>query len=272
MTPGEIAEALELPASLQGVFHNRGYYGTLRHNSRAVYQNYLGWYDGNPAHLNPLPPVAAGRRYVELAGGAEAMLGKARAAYDDAEYRWAAELLNHLVFAESDNGSARTLLAATYDQLGYQSESGPWRDIYLSAAYELRHGPPAAGLNVAAMEDVLRKTPVRRFFDSMAVRLNGPDAAGVGLSVNFVFTDLGESYLLTIGNSVLHHRPAAPETVSDATLRLTHEAFISMLLGEVGLMELLTSDGIELEGSKLDLLKFLGLFDKPGSRFNIVIP
>jgi alkyl sulfatase BDS1-like metallo-beta-lactamase superfamily hydrolase len=272
MTPGEIAEALELPYSLQGVFHNRGYYGTVRHNSRAVYQNYLGWYDGNPAHLNPLPPVAAGRRYVELAGGAETLLGKARVAYEDADYRWAAELLNHLVFAEPDNGSARSLLAATYDQLGYQSESGPWRDIYLSAAYELRHGPPGVGLNVLAMKDVLLKTPVRRFFDSMAVRLNGPDAAGLRLSVNFVFTDLGESYLLTVGNSVLHHRPSAPGAASDATLRLTHAAFISMLLGEAGLTGLLTSDEIELEGSKLDLLKFLGLFDRPDSRFNIVIP
>ena len=272
LTPGEIAETLELPASLQGNFHNRGYYGTLRHNARAVYQNYLGWYDGNPAHLNPLPPAAAGARYVELAGGAEALLRAARAAYDEGDYRWAAELLNHLVFADPANREARGLLAACYDQLGYQAESGPWRDVYLSAALELRHGPPDQGLNVAAMEDVLRQTPVRRFFDSMAVRLNGPDAEGVELRVNFVFTDLGESYLLKVGNSVLHHHPSDADTPADATLKLTHEMFLAMLTGQAGLRELLLSDEIELEGSKLDLLKFLSLLDKPDGRFNIVTP
>ena len=272
LTPGEIAEVIEMPASLRREFHNRGYYGTLRHNARAVYQNYLGWYDGNPAHLNPLPPVEAGQRYVELAGGAEALLEHAWTAYDEAAYRWAAELLNHLVFADPDNSEARSLLAACYDQLGYQAESGPWRDVYLSAALELRHGPPEQGLNIAAMTDVLRQTPVRRFFDSMAVRLNGPDAEDVELSVNFVFTDLGESYLLDIGNAVLHHRPSSPNAPADATLKLTHDMFLAMLTGQVGLTDLLLSDEIQLEGSKLDLVKFFSLLDKPDGRFNIVTP
>ena len=272
MTPGEIAEVIELPESLQQSFHNRGYYGTLRHNARAVYQNYLGWYDGNPAHLDPLPPVEAGRRYVQLAGGAEALLSQARDAYDQADYRWAAELANHLVFANPDNAGAKSLLAATYDQLGYQAESGPWRDVYLSAAFELRHGPPEQGLNIAAMTDVLAQTPVQRFFDSMAVRLNGPDAEGVELRVNFVFTDLGESYLLDISNAVLHHRPSEPDAPADATLRMTHGMFLSLLLGQAGLKDLLLSDELELQGSKLDLLKFFSLLDKPEGRFNIVIP
>jgi alkyl sulfatase BDS1-like metallo-beta-lactamase superfamily hydrolase len=272
LTPGEIAEALELPAALQTAFHNRGYYGTIRHNSRAVYQAYLGWYDGNPANLDPHPPVEAGRRYVELAGGAGAMLDQARAAFDAADYRWAAELLNHLVFADPDSASAKALLAATYDQLGYQAESGPWRDVYLAAAYELRHGPPEVGLNVAAMKDVLRQTPVRRFFDSMAARLNGPDAEGVTLAVNFVFTDLGESYRLEIGNSVLHHRPSEADAEANATLRLTHGMFLRLLAGQAGLTELLFSDEIELDGSKLDLAKFFSLFDKPDGRFAIVTP
>ncbi|NNJ64702.1 MAG: MBL fold metallo-hydrolase, partial [Xanthomonadales bacterium] len=272
LTPGEIAEALELPAALQTAFHNRGYYGTIRHNSRAVYQAYLGWYDGNPANLDPHPPVEAGRRYVELAGGAGAMLDQARAAFDAADYRWAAELLNHLVFADPDSAAAKALLAATYDQLGYQAESGPWRDVYLAAAYELRHGPPEVGLNVAAMEDVLRQTPVRRFFDSMAARLNGPDAEGVTLAVNFVFTDLGESYRLEIGNSVLHHRPSEADAEANATLRLTHGMFLRLLTGQAGLTELLFSDEIELDGSKIDLAKFFSLFDKPDGRFAIVTP
>ncbi len=237
-----------------------------------MYQNYLGWYDGNPAHLDPLPPVEAATRYVQLAGGPEALLGRARDAYDRADYRWAAELINHLVFADPENAEAKALLAATYDQLGYQAESGPWRDVYLSAAFELRHGPPQKGLNVAAMTDVLAQTPVRRFFDSMAVRLNGPDAEGVELKVNFVFTDLGESYLLDISNAVLHHRPSLPDAPADATLRMTHGMFLSLLLGQAGLKDLLLSDEIELEGSKLDLLRFFSLLDKPEGRFNIVTP
>lgn len=272
MTPSEIAEVIELPESLQRGFHNRGYYGTLRHNARAVYQNYLGWYDGNPANLNPLPAAEAGARYVELAGGADALLGRARDAYGRAEYRWAAELANHLVFADPGNAEARSLLAAAYDQLGYQSESGPWRDVYLSAAFELRHGPPERGLNIAAMKDMLSRTPVQRFFDSMAVRLNGPAAEGVELSVNFVFTDLGQSYLLDISNAVLHHRPSAPDAAANATLSMTHGMFLSMLTGQAGLEDLLFSDEMELQGSRLDLLKFFSLLDKPEGRFNIVEP
>jgi len=272
LTPGEIAEQIELPATLQSPFHNRGYYGTIRHNARAVYQNYLGWYDGNPANLNPHPPAEAARRYVALAGGPEALMQKARAAFEAADYRWVAELLNHLVFARPNHTEAKALLAATYDQLGYQAESAPWRDVYLTAAYELRHGAPDEGLNIAMMEDVLRRTPVQRFFDSMAVRLNGPDAEGVELNINFVFTDLDVSYLLNISNAVLHHRPSEAGSSADATLRLTHDLFIRMMTGQAGIKDLLLSDELELDGNKLDLVKFFSLFDKPEGRFNIVTP
>jgi alkyl sulfatase BDS1-like metallo-beta-lactamase superfamily hydrolase len=272
MTPGEIAEEMELPESLRRSFYNRGYYGTVKHNARAVYQGYLGWYDGNPANLDPLPPTEAGKRYLDAMGGSAAVLEKANDAFRAADYRWVAELLNHLVFAEPNNARAKSLLAAAYDQLGYQAESGPWRDVYLSAAYELRHGPPEQGLNISAMEDILRRTPVDDFFDSMAARLNGPDAEGADLSVNFVFTDLDESYLLEISNAVLHHRPSEPGAQTNATLKLTHEMFIRILTGKAGLKDMLLSDEIELEGSKLDLLKFFSLFDKPDGRFNIVTP
>ncbi len=272
MTPGEIAETIELPSSLRQSFYNRGYYGTVKHNARAVYQGYLGWYDGNPANLDPLPPEEAGKRYVESMGGAAAVLEKARAAYEAADYRWVAELLNHLVFADTGNRDAKVLLAATYDQLGYQAESGPWRDVYLTAAYELRHGAPEKGLNISAMEDILRRTPVDRFFDSMAARLNGPDAEGVELRVNFVFTDLGQSHLLEISNAVLHHWPSDPETEASATLKLTHDLFLQMITGKAGMAELLLSDDLELAGSKLDLVRFFSLFDKPEGRFSIVTP
>ena len=272
LTPLEIAEQIKLPASLQQTFSNRGYYGTLRHNSRAVYQAYLGWFDGNPANLNPLPPSQAGIKYVELVGGAGALLDRANEAYARSEYRWAAELLNHLVMAQPAHVQARELLAQTYDQLGYQAESGPWRDVYLSGAFELRHGAVKKGIDIAIMEDILRQTPVQRFFDSMAVKLNGPDAEGVVLSVNIVFTDTGESYLLSIENSVLHHRSSTIETAADAMMKISHDLFIRMLIGQAGLRDTLFSDELEVEGSIIDMLRFFSLFGKPDGTFNIVTP
>jgi len=176
------------------------------------------------------------------------------------------------VFAEPGNTQAKSLLAATYDQLGYQAESGPWRDVYLTAARELRHGTPDQGIEISLMADILRETPIPRFFDSMAVRLNGPDAEDVALSVNIIFTDLDESYLLDIENAVLHHRPSEPGMEADATLRLTHDLFVQMLIGQAGLKDTLFSDELEVDGSILDLLRFFSLFDNPTGVFNIVTP
>jgi alkyl sulfatase BDS1-like metallo-beta-lactamase superfamily hydrolase len=135
-----------------------------------VYQRYFGWYDGNPATLDPLPPPEAGARYVELAGGAANLLKNAQAAYERGEYRWVAELVNHLVFADPDNKDARDLLARAYDQLGYQAESGPWRDIYLTGAFELRHGGPDKGVDLASAMGMIKHAPLARFFDAMAAR------------------------------------------------------------------------------------------------------
>lgn len=272
MTPDEIAEELQLPAALRQTFSSRGYYGTTKHNARAVYQSYLGWYDGNPAHLDPLPPREAGQRYVRLAGGAGAMMEQAQSAYDSAEYRWCATLLNHLVFAQPGHAGAKALLAKAYDQMGYRAESGPWRDAYLSAAFELRHGTPEEGVNIALMEDVLRRTPVEKFFESMAVRLNGPDAEGEELTIQLEFTDLQQSYRLHIHNAVLHHGPASPGDEFDASLRLTHGMFVGMLTGQAGLKDTLLSDELELQGNPLDLMKFFSMFDKPEGRFAIVTP
>jgi alkyl sulfatase BDS1-like metallo-beta-lactamase superfamily hydrolase len=272
MTPREIAEEIKLPQSLEQGFANRGYYGTLKHNSKAVYQGYLGWYDANPANLDSLPPVEAGKRYVELAGGPQALLDKASAAYDKGDYRWAAELLNHLVFADSGNARAKGLLANTYDQLGYQAESGPWRDVYLTAAYELRHGGPDSVVEMAALVDMLKRTPVEKFFQSMTVRLNGPKAEGVERTVAINFSDLEQSYLLEVKNSVMHSRETAGPVAADATLTLTHELFIRMLVGDVGLRETLTSDDLSLDGSVVDLVRFFALFDSPDGLFNVVTP
>ena len=271
-TPREIAEELELPASLRTSFPNRSYYGTLKHNAKAVYQRYFGWYDGNPANLDPLPPVEAGRRYVRGMGGAGAVLEKAQQAFDDGEYRWAAELLNHLVFAEPDNGAAKALLAASYDQLGYQAESGPWRDVYLTGALELRQGPPTRGVGLANAGDMLRATPLDEFFQVVAVMLNGPEADGKAYTINFEFTDLGEVHVLQLENAVLHHSSGRAAQDADATVSITHDLFVKLLTRQAGAREILFSDEVGVQGSEVDLLRFFALLDTPDETFNIVTP
>ena len=272
-TPGDIAEVLTLPASLQQAFSSRGYYGTVKHNARAVYQGYLGWYDANPAHLDPLPNAERARGYVALAGGADALISTAREAMNQGNYRWSAELLNHLVFAQPDNDEARELLAASYDQMGYQAESGPWRDVYLTGALELRHGTPESGINIATMRDMLLLTPIENFFDTLAVRLKAEDAEDKQLSVTIHFTDMNESYRLWIENAVLHHKPlTAADPAADATLNLTHELFVNILIGEAGLKDTLFSDDLSVNGSRLDLVRFFSLFEKPVTSFPIVVP
>lgn len=271
-TPREIAEELELPESLRTSFANRGYYGTVSHNSKAVYQAYFGWYDGNPTHLNPLPPVQAGQKYVELAGGAAKLLDNAQAAYDRGEYRWVAEVVNHLVFADPENQTARNLLAKAYDQLGYQAESGPWRDVYLTGAFELRHGAPTQGIDLAASMDMIRYAPLESFLSAMAARLNATKAEGKEFIVNLVFTDIEQTYVLELKNSVLRHYKRDIRPDANVTLRVTHELYLKMLTGTAGLRETLFSDDLTIEGSRLDLLSFLRLIDKPKGAFSIVTP
>ncbi len=271
-TPLEIADRIKLPESLRKPFYNRGYYGTLRHNARAVYQAYLGWYDGNPANLDPLPPREAGTRYVELMGGAEAVLVQAQRFFDHGEYRWVAELLNHLVFAEPENAGAKEMLARTYDQLGYQAESAVWRDVYLSGAYELRNGAPDKGGDFSRFRNILKQTSIPHFFDSMAVRLNALEAEGKRITVIISFTDRDQSYELALENAVLHHRKSGPDSRADATLRLTHDLFIRMLTGQADLKTTFSSGDLEIEGDPAEFARFFSLFDRPSGRFNIVTP
>ena len=273
-TPREIAEQLDLPSSLAPSFGNRGYYGTVRHNAKAVYQWYFGWYDANPANLDPLPPAEAGAKYVEFMGGAAAVLAKAQASYDAGDYRWAATVLDHLVYAQPDDAAARELLARCYDQLGYRAESGPWRDVYLSGAYELRHGEPTASAGLSGAAQLLRYTPIERFFDAMATRLDGPEADGVSLAVNFVFTDLGESYRLWIENAVLHHRKLeqGAKSRADVTVRLTQDFWLRLATGQAGVRDLVFSRDIDVDGSRTDLLRFFSLLDAPDPNFAIVRP
>ena len=281
-TPNEIAEEIVLPESLNTAFHNQGYYGTVKHNAKAVYQAYLGWYTANPAKLDPLPETQAAKRYMEMMGGVENVVAKAQTAFDKAAnvsveegtqtYRWLAELLNHAVFANPNNAPAKGLLAKVYDQLGYQAESAPWRDVYLTGAYELRSGAPEKGIDMAIMEGILLKTPVDNFFDSMAVRLNGPEAESKSITIKIVFTDLNESYLLSLNNSVLRHKKVAMGTQADATLNLTQPLLVDIITGKAGIKDTLFGDDLSVDGSKLDLISFFSLLQQPKGNFNIVTP
>ena len=270
-TPDEIADTLELPVSLAQTFHTRGYYGTLRHNSRAVYQFYFGWYDANPAHLNPHPASVTANRYVEAMGGTDAVLQRAKKAFDDGDYRWAAELLNHAVYADPRHASAREQLARCYDQLGYQAESGPWRDVYLSAALELRKGVQLPTQN-PDKRGILQQIPMEQFFTAIASLLNGPKADCKQRVANFNFTDINEHHVLWLENAVLHHRQAAPRDDADFTVKLTRGFWLKLLNQEVNAQDLLTSDELEVEGSRLALVEFLGLLDRPDEQFPIVTP
>ena len=185
-------------------------------------------------------------------------------------YRWASELLNHVMFADPQNGEARELLALTYEQMGFMAEATTWRNSYLTAAAELRNGPPQKGLDRTRFLEVLQHTPTERFLDAMAAALNGPDAEGKDLKINLVLSDTKESFVLWIENSVLHHKKAPPESDANATLALTREMFVRLVAGAAGGKDLLLSDDVKVTGSRVDLARFFGLLEKAPGTFNIV--
>lgn len=270
----EIPEIIEsqLPDDLFHAWYNRGYYGTVSHNVKAVYQRYLGFFDGNPATLQPLPPQAAGQKYVEFMGGAENLLAKAQESFEKGEYRWVAQVVNHLVFADPDNKAARALQADALEQLGYQAESGPWRNFYLSATKELRDGVIDLGAPKTASPDVIKAMSLDMFLDLLAVRLIGPKAAGKKLSFNANFTDTGELYLLVVENGVLNYAKGKQSSEADATLTMTRAALNEIVLGEATMAEKTAVGAARIEGDPAKLVEFLSLLDTFEFWFNIVTP
>jgi len=267
----EIAEQMALPPSLAKEFYSRGYYGTLNHNAKAVYVKYLGHFDGNPATLHPHPPAAAGARYVQFMGGADNVLAQARACFDEGDYRWVAEVLNHVVMAQPDNAAAKLLLADALEQMGYQAESGPWRNFYLSGAMELRHGvPESRPLEVS--EGMAAGMPLDNLFQAMAVRLNGPKADGKTYSFNFEFTDTGTDYSLTLENCVLHYFPGRKAAHPTATLRLSERDFKFLILQLRDAAELMGAGRLEIDGAAQAFAELAGLFDRFTPRWPIVTP
>ncbi len=268
----EIPEMIQLPDELARAWYNRGYYGTVSHNIKAIYQRYLGFFDGNPATLHPLPPETAGQKYVEFMGGADALLAKAREAFDKGEYRWVAQVVNHLVFADPDNRAARELQADALEQLGYQAESGPWRNFYLSGAKELRDGVMDAAVPKSLTPDTVRATPLDMFFDLLAVRLIGPKAAGRVITLNARFTDIGEEYVLRVENGVLNYAKGKQAADADATLITTRAALDKVVLGEATAAEMMAAGEARIEGDPTKLAEFLSLMDTFEFWFNIVTP
>ena len=271
-TPKEIAERLKLPESLAGNFHLRGYYGTLSHNSKAVYQHYFGWYEGNPAQLNPLPPAKSSVRYVEFMGGADKVLEKAIVSMKNGEYRWVGEVLNHVVFADPDNMKARKLLAEAYRQMGYQAESGPWRDIYLTGAKELVEGKGEESFDKQLSREFILQVPLVEFMKALSVTLDADKAANQRLKINIFFKALDQNFVLTIRNSVMHYREAAYDESADASVVLSRELFFQIMMKQVGITDLLTTDELQVEGSVLKLLNFFSMLGESNDNFNIVLP
>jgi alkyl sulfatase BDS1-like metallo-beta-lactamase superfamily hydrolase len=270
-TAAEIAERIELPPSLAREWHCRGYYGSVSHNVKAVYQRYLGWFDGNPAHLWPHPPEEAARRYVDFMGGADEVLRKAEASLADGDLRWVAEVTSHVVFADPANTAARELLARAFDQLGYGSENATWRNFFLSGALELRGGVVRSA-DRAASADLLGALSVEHVFDSLAVRVDGSKAADLSLTVAWHFTEPEGRYLMRLSNGVLSHRPGREGDEADATIRLARSALDDLLTNRVALDELLTSGRLVLEGDVAALGSLFGVLDRPDPGFAIVTP
>lgn len=272
-TPTEIAAEVTLPPSLARSWSCRGYYGTVSHNVRAVYQRYLGFFDGNPAHLDPLPPEEAGRRYVQLAGGVEPLLVHARAAFEQGDYRWVAEVCSHAVFADPDCAQARELHADALEQLGYQSESAVWRNLYLVGAKELREGPPpGVGGRRVASGDVARALSIEQLWDALGARLDGPRAWDTRIVIGWHFTDVDERWTVTVENGALSSVRARLATDAHATVTLTRAAFDAVLLGEGDTAELFTSGALVVEGDGAKLGELFGLLDDGDPVFPIVTP
>lgn len=267
----EISEIIQFPKELEKNWSTRGYYGTLRHNSRAVYQRYMGWYSGNPSDLNNLPPTNAAIKYVEYMGGESAVIDKAQADFDKGNYRWVAEALKHVVFANPQSKRGKALLADTYEQLGYQAESGPWRSVYLQGAYELRNGTPQSGGTNTASPDIIKNMPPEMLFDYLSVRILPEKAAGKAFAININFTDLDEQYTLYLENSVLNHTRKQAKK-ADVTLTLTKATLDDVQLGNVTLEKAIADGDIELKGNPQVFKDFVEMLDKFNFWFNIVTP
>jgi alkyl sulfatase BDS1-like metallo-beta-lactamase superfamily hydrolase len=266
-TGTEIAENLEMPPALNKAWHTHGYYGSVSHNVKAIYQRYMGWFDGNPARLWPHPPEALAARYVEAIGGIDHVVELAQQAFDGGDFRWAATLLDHAMFTDSTHAPARKLYADTLEQLAYGAENATWRNFFLSGAVELRDGNFGTATQTTSLSLLSQLTP-EQIFDSMAIAVDGPRAWDLDLAVDVSFADLDTNYRLTLRNGVLVHRnvPADSETANVTVTVSNKMRLLAVVMGDAG------SPGLDVSGDRSALQAFLAALDRPDPAFNIVTP
>ncbi|MEZ5323395.1 MAG: alkyl sulfatase dimerization domain-containing protein [Microthrixaceae bacterium] len=260
----EIAEMVELPPALDAAWHTHGYYGSASHNIKAIYQRYLGWFDGNPANLWQHPPEAVAQRYVDAFGGADVVMDRARGYIDDGDLRFAAELLNHVVFADPSNTTGREMLAGVYDRLGYGAENGTWRNFFLQGAFELRNDEKPTPLDLAP-PDVIAALTVAQLFDTVAIRVNGPKAWDVSAAIDWIVTDADVRHRTELSNGVLIQRDN-PAGDADLTVTLTKTELIGLLGGALTLAD------VETSGDVNTVQKFLDILDTGNPGIAIVTP
>jgi len=268
-TGNEIAEIVTLPPTLQNAWHCRSYYGSVSHNVKAVYQRYMGWFDGNPAHLWEHPPVESSKRYVEFMGGSDAILERARSSYDDGDFRWVAQVVNHLVFAEPDNAAAKELQAAALEQLGYGSENATWRNFFLNGATELREGVLGTPTSTAS-GDMLANLTLEQILDSLAIRIDGPRAAGEQIVLNWTVD--GQRYVTTLVNGVLTYLAGKHDDDAVASLTIGHGSLVKLVAGVASPDDLVAAGELSADGDGSRLAALLALLDAPDPNFAIVTP
>ena len=273
-TSSEIAELIQLPESLSSFFANRGYYGSLSHNAKAQYQLYYGWFDGNPANLHALPPGPASSKYVEYMGGADAVIDKVKIDIESGELRWAAMVLNHIIFDDPTNRNARALLAQVYDLLAYSAESGPWRNFYLTGAQELLEGKTLKYYRGSPdREAILENLSLETFYDYMAVRLDRQKVKGKEYAFNFIFPDVDEKISVFLINEVLHNRPGVLADNPNATITMDRSVFNQIITKKTTGLKKLISGEIKIKGSKKDYSDFQDMIEGDFDLlFNIVDP
>jgi len=271
-TPTEIAETLKLPKTLAETWSTRGYYGTLSHNSKAIYQKYLGWYDANPANLSPLPTSDKAKKAIAYMGGAEAVITKAREDFKAGEYRWVASVMSDLVFADPTNKTARELGADALEQLGYQAEAGTWRNAYLTGAQELRNGiPKLPGANTLS-PDMLKALSTDLLFDFIGVRLNAEKAEGKTMKINWSFTDVGEKIAVNLENSALTQIAGKQHEKADASFTLTRATLDQVFLKQKTFLDGIKGGEITFQGDPRKLGELMGMLDEFTPYFPVVEP
>lgn len=271
-TPIEIAEELKLPEEVANKWYNRGYYGSLNHNAKAVYQRYLGWYDSNPANLYPLPPVELGKEYVAFMGGEDVILDKAKKAFDEGKYRFVADVLKHVVFANPTNQDARNLQADAMEQLGYQTENPTWRNEFLMGAFELRNGVPKIPGLVTATPDAVSAMSTDLLLDYMGIRLNGPKANGKLINIQWKQPDTGQIYALELRNGVLIYTQNKALSNPDATITASKNSFAALLMDTSTLKQEMDKGVMKVDGQADSVSQLFALLDKFDPMFNIVTP